>query len=71
MDNMETCDFCGEDFDYYKKTVVNMNNDANRFLNRKFFICEKCACGILEKAVNNDPMNKRCNKGVNDEQENP
>ncbi len=63
MDNMETCDFCGEGFDYYKRTVVNMNNDGNRFLTRKFFICEKCAYEILEKAVNNDPMNKRCNKG--------
>ena len=60
---MEKCDFCGEAFDYYQKTVVNMNNDGNRFLTRKFFICEKCACKIIEKAMNNDPMNKRCNNG--------
>lgn len=60
---METCDFCGEEFDYYKKTVLSMINDGNRFFNRKFFICEKCACKILEKAVENDPMNKRCNEG--------
>ena len=63
MDNMETCDFCGENFDYYKKTVVNMNNDGNRFLTRKFFICEKCACEILEKAMKNDPIIQRCEKG--------
>lgn len=61
--DMETCDFCGEEFDYYKKTVLRMINDGNRFFNRKFFICKKCACEILEKAVKNDPMNKRCNEG--------
>lgn len=63
MDAIETCDFCGEDFDYYKKTVVNMNNDGNRFLTRKFFICEKCACKIIQKAMENDPFIQRCNKG--------
>lgn len=63
MDELFKCDFCGAEFEREKNTVVSMFNDNNRFFNRKFFICEKCACGILEKAVKNDPMNQRCNKG--------
>lgn len=58
-----SCDFCGNVDDYLKKTVVKMSSSSCRFFNREFFICEKCACKILEKAIERDPMNSRCNKG--------
>lgn len=63
MDKTERCDFCGALFNRYKRTIVNMMNEDNSRFTRSFIVCEECACGILEKAVNNDPMNKRCNKG--------
>lgn len=28
--------------------------------NRRFFICQKCACNIIEKAINADPICRKC-----------
>ena len=58
-----SCDFCGKVEDHFKKTVVETSSSSSRFFCRRFYICEKCSCQMLEKAANRDPMNSRCDKG--------
>ena len=57
------CSTCGKSVEEEKAVKVDFECES-RYLRRKFILCEKCACEILEKAFMNDPLCKRCDKEV-------
>ena len=45
------------------EVMVNFAKPNDRMLTRSFVVCEKCACGLLQKFIESEPINKRCNNG--------
>ena len=45
------------------EVYIHFFKTNDRKLTRGFIVCEKCACGLLQKFVEADPMNRRCNNG--------
>lgn len=43
-------------------TTITFSNCADKYLNRKFVVCYKCAYALLEKTLELDPMNKKLNQ---------
>ena len=58
------CDLCRKDFSV-PGTTVTFSNCVDKYLNRKFVVCCKCAYAMLEKTLELDPMNKRLNEPKN------
>ena len=55
------CELCRNPFNV-PGTTITFENCVDKYLNRKFVVCCKCAYTILETSVKLDPMNKRLNE---------
>jgi hypothetical protein len=59
------CSICQQPFSD-TETCITFENSSDKYLNRKFSnVCYKCACALLEKTLELDPMNKRLNQPTN------
>lgn len=54
------CRFHSENVDIF--TSIEMKNEKSKMFNRRFLICQKCACDIIEKAIKADPICSKCDK---------
>lgn len=54
------CNFTSENTDIF--TSLEMKNEKSKILNRRFLVCPKCACNIIEKAIKADPICSMCDK---------
>lgn len=54
------CNFRSEIADIF--TSIEMKNAKSKMFNRRLLACPKCACSIIEKAINADPFCRRCDK---------
>jgi hypothetical protein len=55
------CELCNKSFSVPGTTVM-FSNCVDKYLNRKFVVCSKCAYALLEHSLELDPMNKRLNE---------
>ena len=55
------CDICRQEFSV-PGTTIEFSNFLDKYLNRKFKVCYKCAYALLEKTLELDPMNKILNE---------
>ena len=59
---MPKCPECKKELELCDPTVVELHfRGYEQAVNRNFFLCEKCALGIIQKFIEADPMNQRCN----------
>lgn len=54
-----TCTLCRKPTDV--PTYITMESASDKYLNRKMAVCEKCAYAILQKMLELDPLNRKCN----------
>ena len=55
------CHFCNNPIETVADCIiVQMRSDKERVFNRDFILCDKCACGVLEKLYKADPMCSKC-----------
>ena len=57
------CNLCHDKVTENGEVMVNFSKVNDRMLTRSFVVCEKCACGLLQKFIEAEPNNKRCNNG--------
>lgn len=56
------CKMCHKPF-YVPATEIKISNYVDKILNRTIRACPKCAYSIVEKCIETEPFNKKCNQG--------
>jgi hypothetical protein len=57
-----SCRICGAPYREGDGTTIDFSNKYDKYLNRTFTVCNKCAYALLEKMLELDPVNKRLNQ---------
>lgn len=54
-----TCTLCRNPTD--APTYITMECAPDKYLNRKMAVCDRCAYAIMQKMLELDPFNRKCN----------
>jgi len=58
---MVKCIKCKKDLELCDPTLVELHfRGAEKATNRNFFVCEKCALGMIQEFVESDPIIQKC-----------